>query len=333
MIKVFIVIVAIFTLNLFAAPSWFANRDLPLVNNQIIGYGEDINLNQAISNAKIDIASQINATVSSISATNEIDNNQKQSRLALSISEVSVKAEIVDVFHLKQEKFQDKFYVALAYENIPIYKKFINKLENKILKNESQNIYLEKTPFVKDLNKALNYKLNYKLLRKDGLWYISYNNIIQSLDSRAFEELFVTIYSDILSIEIFSKNPILYHDDSFSFKINSKKEGFISIFEVDEKGSVTLILKNENISKNKAFNFPKKSDDFDLVASTLDEDKDTFSIFIVVINEQVDDYIDNFVEISYSLNNNEHSKKFNRLIEYINNRTFTTKRVDIRAKK
>jgi len=316
---------------LFAAPNWFKNREFNDSNSQIFfGYGEAQNSADALYQAKLDIAAQLKTRVASSFSKIQKDDGTNYSNLTVITTEADVKADIVDVEIVKQEKIDNNFYVVLKYENIKAINKFANKLPKDFV-SEAPNNYFSKTLLYKDLKNVIKKDIDIKLARENELWYLQYKNILQVLDKNSFEELFTTINSPYLSTSIISQKPILYDGDTFSFKVKSKEDGYISILEVDEEGSVAVLLNNKKVSKDNTLQYPDVYDKYDLEIATLEENIDSFSVFVVVFSKDYDSFINNFSSVSYSINQSENSKKFNRLIDYLNGKKFTATRVDIRA--
>ncbi|MDF1882111.1 hypothetical protein JHD50_12510 [Sulfurimonas sp. MAG313] len=181
------------------------------------------------------------------------------------------------------------------------------------------NPYLQKTPIFKNLEK----KVNIALKRKDGLWYIRYENIYQVLDAKDFSQFFTTTNNLNLSILTNKEGTVLHDGDEFFFKVKSKVKGFVTIFTVYEDGTVAKLMSNIAVSKNKEENIPDKDFESVLQAGLIEKGKLTFDLYVLMYSKGKEHY-DQFARADEELIQDEKYKNFDTLIELMNERPFVT---------
>ncbi len=303
---------------LLATPVWYLNMET-INSYEIIGYGEGESFSEAKLMAKGEIAKQIKSTISSntqqyISFQYE-DIDKKSSKKT--IETTSVQLQGLQVINKKRE--DDKFFIALVYENLPLEKRFARKVNSSTCKDEKQNPYLSKTPLFAKLNTALGCKLDIKLLRKDNLWYLSYENILEVLGADDFEELFVSVKPSDFEYEPSSFS--LKESDEFFLKFTPKRAGFLSVLSVYEDGTVSVLFENQRVKKSQKLRFPSKKSDMFLEAGLLEPNRATFDNYIAILSDKKLN-LSRFAPIDENLITGEQNKKFDELINFIKNRDF-----------
>jgi len=71
---------------------------------------------------------------------------------------LAAKTDVVlsDLKTIKEEQKKKVWYVALCYDNLPIEKKFAQKVSLSKHKSENQNKYFIKSPLIQSINEELN---------------------------------------------------------------------------------------------------------------------------------------------------------------------------------
>lgn len=324
----FVLLFFIFSIFLNASsPEWF--RKLSHKEYEIIGYGSSKNLEGARTMAKKEIANSIQTQIISenIFETTEINDvlNEK-TKLYL---EAKTNVVLSDLKTIKEEKKKKVWFVALMYENLPIEKKFAKKTSSLEHKSEQQNEYLSKTLLVRSINKELNCTLNLTIKRKNNLWYISYENIMLPLSPVEFEKLFVSCESKEISIQ--PSKFILKEGDIFSFKVHSKREGFVTIINIYENGECFIIASNQSIKSNSPITFPDESADNELVAGLLSENQPTYDLYVALFDEE-EINLSRIQTAGEKIEKEEWHYKFNEVLEMMNEYEFCTVLIRTRPK-
>jgi len=306
-------------------PIWFSSMSFPATHTKLIGYGEEKNLSLAIQNAKSDISGQIKTQISSSMTQKNTLKNETYNHESVQNQQSITQATMTDITILKQEKIGDTWYVAVEFENIPPLQKFINKLPMN-LTDEPQSSYLAKTELFDELHKSLGKTIATTLVRKDGAWNLGYKNILQPMDDRSFEDLFTTITDQNVSFTLNKKIPLLYNGEKFSFTLSSSNDGFISLLDVFEDGSVAVLSSNIPTSKNSPVIVPNLKDKNDFEAATLVEGKDSFDLFVAIYSDKPLN-LDRFIIADANLQNSENAKSFDKLIGFLNGKRFSTLKI------
>jgi len=302
----------------------------PSTHTKLIGYGEEKNLPQAIATAKANISGQIKTQISSNMIQNNTLKNETYNHEVIQNQQSSTQATMTDTTILKQQKVGDTWYVAVEFENIPTLQKFIKKLPIN-LTDEPQNSYLARTELFNELHKAIGKSIDTVLVRKDGTWCLRYKDILQNIDEESFEDLFMSAKDQNLSLTLNKKIPLLYDGEKFSFTLSSSNDGFVSLLDVYEDGSVAVLSSNIPISKNTLVAIPNIKDKNDFEAATLVKGKDSFDLFVGIYSVKPLN-LDRFIIGDANLQTSENAKSFDKLIAFLNGKQFSTLKINTKTK-
>jgi hypothetical protein len=317
----FVLLFFIFSIFLNASPpEWF--RKLSHKDYEIIGYGSSQNLEEARTMAKKEIANSIQTQIISenIFETSEI-NSVVNEKVNLYL-EAKTNVVLSDLKTVKEEKKKKEWYVALIYENLSIEMKFADKISLSEQRSENQNRYLLNSPLIQSINEELNCTLDIKLKRKNKMWYLAYENVMLPLSPDEFEQLFISSNSDKISLTL-SKSSMLTESDVFSFSVESKQDGYLSIINVYENGECFIITSNQPVTSNNPVRFPDDSSDNELIAGLLIKNQATYDLYVALFDENEINLsrIQAAGEIAES---EERHYKFNEVLEMMNEYEFCT---------
>ncbi|WP_373034798.1 LPP20 family lipoprotein [Sulfurimonas sp.] len=319
----------VLSINIFANPAWYHNveKSKPQV---YIGYGSGVDEVHAKQEAFNDIASQISVSVSTSLLQKQKLENGKFTNSEDFIASQDSKATLYDYELIKTEFYKGKYFVAIEYENIPSFDKFINKLKTIQLKhlitNEKQNSYLKHTSMAKKLKKTLKKDIDFELLRKDKKWYIKYKTTLQPLDKKDFTKFFNSVSNSKLMIETDKKGNILYDKEKFFFKVKSTQNGYISILSVYEDGTVSTLVKNIKVVKNKIQNIPDKDFESILQAGLMASGVETYDLYIAIYSPKKTRF-ESFAHADEELISEEKYKNFDELITFLESKIYTSLKV------
>lgn len=310
---IFTIIYFITLSNIYAMPSWYINRDFKEpISNEILGYGEDRLLQNAILNAKTDISMQLKSRVKSVLLQNQYRYNQNISSNTHHTQEVFTDEILKDTVVIKQEQIDGKWYVVVAYENIPTLHRFIKKLPNN-LENGKQNRYLKNTLLFKELNDVLGVETNTRLYVNDGNFQLGYKTIFQNMDLN-IPELFVNHSTNKSNTFTIVKNStyenVILKFEPVSFEFDSNKR-FVSLFAISPEGKVLLLEDNLHVkSKTNEYKFKK-----------LKPSEERETLFVAVFS---DTKLDNSYFRYMTGNENDESYnqddiKFHKFVDFLNN--------------
>jgi len=321
----YLFLIFMFLSNIYATPLWYYN--ITDKNPQvIIGYGSGESEAKAKQNALSDVVSKISTQIDTSMKLHVEDRGGE----ALSSSKYDTVQKssgvLSDYKLLKMEFVGGQFYVAVWYENIPSFDKFLRKIKIYDDFSTQKNSYLLHTYMAKKLKEALNKDIDFRLARKDKKWYIKYKNTLQVLDKKGFRYFVATIKHKDLDMKISKERGFLYDGEEFYFKVKSKKSGFVSIITVYEDGTVSTLLRNIPIKKNRVENLPDK--DFESIpeAGLIQRGVETYDMYVVIYSKKRL-YLDEFAYADSELINEEKYKNFDRLIEFLNGKVYSTLKV------
>jgi len=334
MLKNILLLLVLLSTCSYATPSWYHNIHDSKAN-VYIGFGSASSEAKAKQLALSDIVSQISVHVSSSMKSSMKELNGKFSSSDEFKTEQNAEASLSDYKLLKSEFDESKYYVALSYENIPSFDKFVKKVKNlgldKFVQKPKLKTYYSSTTMAKKLYKALGRDIDFKLIRKDKKWFIKHKDILQILDKKDFAKFFTTVDSQNITINTNKKNNILYNDMKFFFKVKSSKKGFISILSVYEDATVATLVRNIPIGKNKLENIP--DEDFESIpqASLMKRGIETFDLYVAIYSTKKL-HFDSFAYADSELVNEEKYKNFDELIEFIEDKDYATLKVVTKPK-
>ena len=290
---------------LFATPKWFYSLDNNK-SNYYIGYGEGKTIKEAKNNALNDISSQIEIKIKSEFESN-VNNYKKNISQKLNLS---TNANLTDYKVLKVENKDNKYYVAIGYENIPNIDKFIKKLPKN--SKTSNNKFLNNTYLGKYIKEKIGKFIKFHIFNKDNKWYIAYGNKIQILDKEIFDKLYISMGE----IKTNHKYNIFHNDDIIKVYIKVPFSGYVTLFDVNDKGEVYILMINK---VKKGWN-EIKSSDFDLKAYT--DKKEEKEMYVAVFTKNKP----NFTQFSTILDTNN-NRDFGILINTLKNYKFATLKI------
>lgn len=298
-------------------PLWFGR--LSHSQNEVIGYGMGDSYEQAMTNAKKEIAQTIMTHITSESKFEQkLINNDYKQNINISIQETT-DVVLDSIQRIKQENKDGVWYIALKYENLHFEKKFANKLDIHSLHPENQNRYLKHTPLIKSLNEEVGFQLNYKVIRKSGNWYLRYKDKIALLNSSDFEKLFINYPSNYISLS--SSKTELIEGDVFSFTINSSIDGYLSLLNVCETGEVYIIENNRRIRAGEKVTIPDQSGDMELFAAVLQNGKPTYDLYLA-LNSPKKINLGRISHANDTLDQWEKNHKFEEIIDLLDKHEF-----------
>ena len=326
MLKTFAALLFFTTLSLMAQPSWYYN--LPKkASNTFIGYGQGSSEKEAKALALQDIAMQLSVKVKgSFSKKTTVHDGQAHNDLN-AVNQQKSQADIKG-YELRKLAFEHgTYFVAISYENILSFDKFVRKIQDHLpKKNEKQNAYLRHTVMAKKLRHALGKDIDFSLQRKDSLWYIAYKGQKVALDRRDFERFFKTVLNINIKLSTSKKDNTLFDGDIFHFKLDAKKSGYVSILTVYEDGTVATLVKNISVKKGKQFSIPDKDNESELKAVLIKAGVETIDEYVAILSAKPM-LLDSFAAADEELITHERYKNFDTLIDFLDDKTYVTLKV------
>ncbi len=299
-----------------AAPTWYTNQSLPVINKyDVVGYGQGTTLNEAQANAKEAIAqsmvSKVDSSFSSV-ATDEGSSSKSELKITSNLN-------LQNVQTLRQKQINGTFFVAMTYENLDLAYRVKTTLGDMQCSDESVNTYMRQTPLFNSILASTQCALDLRLNRRNGAWYLTYKESLFLLSDDEFEELYVSTSNN--SFEFSSSKNVLMDGDSFFFTFNAKQEGYITLLDVYENGIVTLIQASTPIKDS--LQIPSKESSNYFEAGTLKEGEDTHDLYVALFTEKPLE-MSRFTYADEDLASSESAYKFNELIDLMSKHNYSS---------
>ena len=239
-----LVLMALMTQLSADTPTWFGSLQSSS-DYEIIGYGEGSNFDEAKANAKSDVSKSIRSHIdSSFKAVTSVNNATVNHNAQSNIIETS-NITITDTELIKSEQNSGRFYVALRYDNLPLYIK-LAKRGGKSLCGKP-HLYLAQTSIVSNLSSELNCSAAVDITRENNGWYLGVGGHRLVLNEVDFQKLMIE--TSTTSLKMKSNKTLVHEDESYSLLLDGLPSGgYLSIFDVYEDGRVVVMQSNMNLS-------------------------------------------------------------------------------------
>jgi len=293
----------IFSFSLFAAqstlPLWF--HHLQGKSYELFGYGVDGDLSTARNMAKNEVAESLRVRVQSSFSLNQSLEGTKAKQSAKSSLHTQADAILEGIEVVKEVQKDGKWYVALKYDNRPLFEKIQAKYPH------------FKKPHLQEVH----------LVRKSNAWYLNVKGELFLLSKENFIELFENHDSNITKLSL-NKNKFNSYD-KMEFNLQTKKEGFVSLFNVESGGKVALLFANVKVKKS--LHLPRKSDDA-LIAYNPSQ-KTITEMYVAIYSKKKLD-LREFERVGTELLDGS-NYNFHKLLAIIQKYNFTSLRVKIKG--
>lgn len=309
-----------------SSPAGFPEEfsEIQAEDNEIIGYGEGASREEACTNAKKDIAKQIQTQIYSEDRFEKAVENNKLSEKGKTTVTEKTDAVLTDVDCKKAEPRGNTWYAAARYENLSIENKFVKRVSQlkQPCREERQNKYLGQTLLVKTINKDLGCKPDIRIARKNKRWYLAYGQIEIQMTDAEFERLFKNPYAcDAITLK--PSGEILTEGSVLSFSIAAKNEGYISLLNVYENGEVFVISSNQPIKANKKLAIPDPASDQELVCGLITPEKQASDLYVAVYSKNKLD-LSRIQQVGKKVEKDEEHFKFDELLNILDENEFSS---------
>lgn len=240
----------LFPLYLLASPpSWFVNGNINAKSNEYIGYGSGKSKTEAKQNAKSDISNSIQSTIRSSLSINTQENNDEYSSNVRSNIESFSSIELSDTKVVKSEYIDDKWYIAIKYENLPFTKKVRKQFDSTTHLEKETNQYLVSTMLLKELKNEFGF---YPKITIDKNMLLIGNKSFP-ISSSTLQKLFSSKISENIDLDIPKK---VKHEEFYFIKITPKKKSYMTLVQIYENGESSILFDNKDVIKDKKIVFP-----------------------------------------------------------------------------
>lgn len=284
-------------------PDWYKNQNISSAPNKLVGYGDGAIFSEARTLAKRNIAEQIQVAVASQITIERFQSNEHWRKTFNDIINVRSQVVLGQTPILKKQKQGNMFYVALEYDNRPLFTKVkdaCGKLNSPSIIDlqGTENEYKAALPFFKQLIFHGVGSNDFRLQRNNSLWYIDICG--SSLWIRP-DILFKQFYteknsSSCLNLRIVPQNR-LNSGNKYSIEITTFTKGYLSLFHVTESGQALELLLNKPVNLNQKLVYPDSSKYEGLLADTGDFNQ-ARDLIIGIWTEEPSENLGSFMVVS-----------------------------------
>lgn len=319
MMKTFVFFVMLTATLWGDTPGWYETRHYQNGGKTYYGYGQGPHKEAALTAAKAEIASALHTTVTSAFTSRQERTGENNARLDL---KATTQATLTGVKIVKEAVIDGVWYLVAHYVDQSLLEHLVDY--NATLKTSCtniQNIYLAQTPLFMTINQKLGCKHPLRLQRRDGAWYVVWNDFAHMLSVQEFDALFKKVDSTAGTLIVSQTQ--LYDEDPFSFTLLSNQKGYVSLLTVYEDGKTGVLLANAPIVPNIAVLFPKADEPVEMVAGLVKADTPTKDLHVLLFTPQAID-LTRFEAVSDAYITAESEYRFAELIELMARYPFAT---------
>tara|TARA_R110002126_G_scaffold56536_7_gene150984 strand:+ start:6839 stop:7846 length:1008 start_codon:yes stop_codon:yes gene_type:complete len=320
---------AILSINIAtASPLWVASLPFEQCqqNAYLCGVGQGATLAEAKTSAKADIAKQLSSRVESQTEISSHLRNGKLTRDAnTKVTENSDVTLTGPLISLQSEQIDGVWFVAVAYDRRSIENK-LNQWLTKAPCEHGENAFLGKTPLLTSGLSKLACQPRLYLSQTGQVWSLSHSMGSFPLNGVDYESLFSSIENQYLTMSV-SENR-LTPSQYYHVSVVSKKQGYLSLFQILESGQVSVWLESQKVSPHREVIFPDL-DQYEGLVSEIPEGKmQTFDMNIALLcDKPLDSSL--YEQISVQHITDTHNR-FNSLLKIMEQCEFTTQRINTR---
>lgn len=304
------------------APEWFTMPPAGTKGYEYYGTGMGTDDKEAQGNARAAIATAIRSDIDSGFFSKEEIINESYSQEKRRVLNVKTDISLTDAEIVKQQQVGKTWYVLMKYENLTIGKKCKKWLHSSGCAGEKQNSYLARTRLIREINAETGCTPDMRLVRKDKTWYLTHNRIekLLPLTSDDVANLLIPYQSD--KIMLTPSNTELREGAVFSFTVQARQDGFVTLFDVYENGEVFVVEPNQPVKANQKITIPDAKSENEMVAGLLTPGKPSTDLYVVVYSNNQGDF-SSLQRLGQQLAKDEDHFKFDELLRILDQHDFS----------
>ncbi|MEJ6079240.1 hypothetical protein MT391_11975 [Vibrio sp. 1-Bac 57] len=238
--------------SVFASPNWYGQKHGD--SDLILGYGQASTYQQAKSLAYSDLSTNIEVRV-----TKDVQSKKqfKDGKLTkTSSSESKTQTDVVfrnNVTVAHSELIDGQYYVAVQYNKTSFYQ----RLNTWLSLGDCQTkipAYWQNVSLVKNWISQHDCLPQIGIERFVGGWQLTHQKGQLILPDTQYENLFFSHGSNNVLLD--STNSRLKQGEYYFINIETKKDGYLSLFQVYKDGSTGVLIENEVVQSNTPITFP-----------------------------------------------------------------------------
>jgi len=281
--KILLLLFILQSILLCSTPKWFNTQDIKHTQSQIIGYGQAKEYNVAVQIAKNEIAELLQSDIDTMLIINKISSTDKYSKKVSQTTKVKSSVRLSSLKVIKKEKNDSSWFVAIVYDNIPLFQKIIKSINPK--SKSFYHPYLSKIKLFRRLKEHLGFYPKATIYVQNGQYYILIANQQFLISHQEFVELFINNSYSYISIQFKER---LKDNEAYFITTKFKEAGFASLFLVASSGTVVTMFKNIELV-NDIITYPNKNKYDGLRAKIEGSARQSKEMFVSLLCKQKED--------------------------------------------
>jgi len=296
------------------APEWFTTPPVGAKGIEYYGAGMGGDDKEAQGNARAAICSAIRTDITSGFFSKEEVKNDGYSQEKRRVLNIQTDCSLTDAEIVKRQHVDKTWYVLMKYENLTIGKKCKKWFPSSECSGEEQNTFLAKTRVIQEINAETGCTPDMRLVRRHKNWYLAHRKIepLLPLTSDDVANLLVPYQSN--KITLTPSNTELREGAVFSFTVQARQDGFVTLFNVYENGEVFIVEPNQRVKANQKITIPDPKSESEMVAGLLTPGKPSTDLYVVVYSDNEGDF-SSLKRLGQQLSRDEDHFKFDELLE------------------
>lgn len=236
------------------APNWYAQQSIQPAGFYV-GYGEATTLELAKSNARGDLAKQINSQIQvKLNQTTQVFSQDDVNQYSSKVLEEFSQAKLNDLVVLKSTQAGNRFYVSLGMDFRPLSER-VNAQLGKLPKATQAHLF-QYAPLWQELTRQYGFMPQLRLLSQDNRYYLKGNGQLLKLKNSDVPQIYPLRQSKQIEFELLPNTTHLKSDQLYKVKIQTQQAGYLSYLQVFQNGDLVVMFGNQNIKAAQSFTYP-----------------------------------------------------------------------------
>jgi hypothetical protein len=299
----------------YAPLQWYSNRSIIHKDYEIIGYGDGKTQAQAIRKARADICGQIKAKINDSFVSETVIANGTFSEIKTRKLKSYTEAVLTDTEIIASDFQHNSYFAAARFIKLPLKERVLLKLEKRLCaEQQREHPYLKHVYLYDFLREKLNCPINFEVKRISNVWAVFAQNRSVTLRKNEFKNFLSLVKSP--NIKLVADKSVLKEKDTYFITVSANKNGFLSLFNINEKGQVFKLFANRRIRPDLLVKYPDSRRYEGIQAFISSEADEGADCYLAVFDKEKADF--DFYQDMSVLNSHE-GYDFERLMRDVEN--------------